>query len=254
MSSIVAQHDFGRTFHVFHDLRAADIVLGLPGLDDEQVTPQCSAERPFTLRDDTVIENEVIEQPPECLLMSSTKLQMFMRKQSARAKGWTAKLVTMHLAAAELHPPLEFHLGDEFSDDHRQELWRMFFDNFPELLKPVDSPHASRRWGHPIDTTGQMRRQRLDCLSRARREELNRQLKDVIIARLIRPSCSEFDSPIMFVRKVDGSLRLCIDYRGLNEVTRKDACPLPRVDETLNELNDANLYTHLDLVSGFWPV
>jgi hypothetical protein len=56
------------------------------------------------------------------------------------------------------------------------------------------------------------------------------------------------------VRKADGSLRLCIDYRGLNEVTRKDAYPLPRVEGTLDELKDANFYTHLDLASGFWKV
>jgi hypothetical protein len=56
------------------------------------------------------------------------------------------------------------------------------------------------------------------------------------------------------LRKADGSLRLRIDYRGLNEVTRKDAYPLPRVDDTLDELKDANFYTHLDLASGFWQV
>jgi hypothetical protein len=71
---------------------------------------------------------------------------------------------------------------------------------------------------------------------------------------LIRPSYSEFGSPILFVRKADGSLRLCIDYRGLNEVTRKDAYPLPRVDDTLDELKYANFYTHFDLASGFSQV
>jgi hypothetical protein len=71
---------------------------------------------------------------------------------------------------------------------------------------------------------------------------------------LIRPSYSEFGSPILFVRKADGSLRLCIDYRGLNAVTRKYAYPLPRVDDTLDELKDANFYTHLDLASGFWQI
>jgi hypothetical protein len=58
----------------------------------------------------------------------------------------------------------------------------------------------------------------------------------------------------MFVRNADGSIRLCVDYRGLNEVTRKDADPLPRVDENLGELKDANFYTRLDLSSGFWQV
>jgi CTP:molybdopterin cytidylyltransferase MocA len=96
-----------------------------------------------------------------------------------------------------------------------------------------------------------MRRQRLNRLSPAKRDELNRQLKDVVEASLIRPSYNEFSSPILFVRKADGSLRLCIDYRGLNEVTRKYAYPLSRVDDTLAELKDVNFYTHLDLASGF---
>jgi hypothetical protein len=96
-----------------------------------------------------------------------------------------------------------------------------------------------------------MRRQRLNSLSLAERAELNRQVKDAVDAGMIRPSYREFGSPILFVRKVDGSLRLCIYYRGLNEVTRKDAYPLPRVDDTLDELKDANFYTHLDLACGF---
>jgi hypothetical protein len=99
-----------------------------------------------------------------------------------------------------------------------------------------------------------MKRQRQNRLSHAERVELNRQLKYAVDAGLIRPSYSEFGSPILFVRKADGSLRLCIDYRGLNEVTLKDAYPLPRVDDTLDELKDAMLYTHLDLAYGFWQV
>jgi hypothetical protein len=59
---------------------------------------------------------------------------------------------------------------------------------------------------------------------------------------------------LFFVRKDDGSLRMCIDYRELNEVTRKDAHPLPRVDDTLDELKDANVYTHLDLTSCFLQI
>jgi hypothetical protein len=109
-------------------------------------------------------------------------------------------------------------------------------------------------WDHPIATIGPMKRQRLNILSLPVRDERNRQLKDAMGACLIRPGHGEFGSPILFVRKVDGSLRLCIDYRGLNEVTRKDAYPFPRVDGTLDELKDADFYTHLDLASGFWQV
>jgi hypothetical protein len=99
-----------------------------------------------------------------------------------------------------------------------------------------------------------MERQRLNRLSPSERVELTRQLKDAMDARLIRPNYSEFGSPIIFVQKADGSLRMCIDYRGLNEVTRKDAYPLPRVDDTLDDLKDANFSTHLHLASRFWRV
>jgi hypothetical protein len=91
-------------------------------------------------------------------------------------------------------------------------------------------------------------------LPHAERAELNRQLEDAVEAGLIRSRYSEFGSPILFVRKADGLLRRCIDYRGLNEVTRKDAYPLPRVDDTLDEVKDAIFHTHLDLASGFWQV
>jgi hypothetical protein len=97
-----------------------------------------------------------------------------------------------------------------------------------------------------------MKRQRLNRLSHTERAELNRKLNDAMETYMIRPSQSEFGSPIVLVRKVGGSLRLCIDYRGLNEVTRKDAYPLPRVDDTLDELKDAKFSSHLDLAYGFW--
>jgi hypothetical protein len=118
----------------------------------------------------------------------------------------------------------------------------------------MDSPHVSRQWDNPINTIGPMKRWRLKRLAHAGRAELNRQLTDAVDAGLIRPSHSESGSPILFVRKGDGSLRLCIDYRGLNEVTRKDAYPFPQVDDTLDELKGANFYSHLNLAYGFWQV
>jgi hypothetical protein len=100
-----------------------------------------------------------------------------------------------------------------------------------------------------------MKRQRQTKLSTAERATLNRQLKDAMGDGLIRPNHNEFGSPILFVRKVDGSLQLCIDYRGLNEVTSKDAHPLPRVDKPPDELKDAIFHiNNVDLASGFWEV
>jgi phosphoglycolate phosphatase-like HAD superfamily hydrolase len=85
-----------------------------------------------------------------------------------------------------------------------------------------------------------MRRPTLSRLSPPERAEHDRQLKDAMEAGMIRPSHNEFDSPVPFVRKADCSLRLCIDYRGFSEATRRNTYPFPRVDDTLDELKDAN--------------
>jgi hypothetical protein len=238
----LARYEFHRTFYVLRDLRAADLILGLPWLDNEHASLQFGSTRVFTLMGGTTVETTLEERRPECLLMSSTKVQKFMRK-TRRNRGCHAEFNVIDLTPSA-NQPIDFHIGEELTSEQRDNFRSLLCDNFPELLQPVDSPIVSRHWDHPIEATGPMRRQRLIRLSPAERSQLNRQLKDAVEASLIRPNYSEFGSPILFVRKAYGSLRVCIDYRGLNEVTRKDAYPLPRVDDTLNELKDANFYTH----------
>ena len=79
-------------------------------------------------------------------------------------------------------------------------------------------------------------------------------LTDMLDQDVIQPSASPWASPIVLVKKKDGSTRFCIDYRRVNQITCKDAFPLPRIDDTLDCLAESQWFTTLDLASGYWQV
>ena len=73
-------------------------------------------------------------------------------------------------------------------------------------------------------------------------DELKKQLDELIKAGFIQPSKSPFGAPILFVKKKDGTMRMCIDYRALNEITIKNSYPLPRIDELFDRLHGAKVF------------
>ena len=85
-------------------------------------------------------------------------------------------------------------------------------------------------------------------------QEIDRQVQDLLDRDVIEPSESPWAANIVLVKKKDGTKRLCVDYRDLNEVTIKDAYPIPRIDETLDALGSAKWFSTLDLSSGYWQV
>jgi hypothetical protein len=82
-------------------------------------------------------------------------------------------------------------------------------------------------------------------------EELKKQLADMLRKGLIRPSASPWGSPVLFVEKRDGTIRLCVDYRKLNEVTIKKKYPLPKIEDLFDQLNGAKLFSKIDLRTGY---
>ncbi|KAL0556624.1 hypothetical protein IC582_005138 [Cucumis melo] len=82
-------------------------------------------------------------------------------------------------------------------------------------------------------------------------KELKVQLQELLDKGFIRPSVSPWGAPVLFVKKKDGSMRLCIDYRELNKVTVKIRYPLPRIDDLFDQLQGATVFSKIDLRSGY---
>ncbi|GJX59183.1 putative reverse transcriptase domain-containing protein [Tanacetum coccineum] len=82
-------------------------------------------------------------------------------------------------------------------------------------------------------------------------KELSEQLKELSDKGFIRPSSSPWGAPVLFVKKKDGSFRMCIDYRELNKLTVKNRYPLPRIDDLFDQLQGSSIYSKIDLRSGY---
>lgn len=94
-------------------------------------------------------------------------------------------------------------------------------------------------------------RQRYRRIPPSEYEVVKAHINQLLEAQVIRESCSAYASPIVLVKKKDGSLHMCVDYRQLNSKTRKDAFPLLRIEETLDSLAGARWFSTMDLASGY---
>ena len=91
-------------------------------------------------------------------------------------------------------------------------------------------------------------------MSPEKAEQANQEVRNLLALGMIQPSLSPWTSGIVMVKKKNGELRFCCDFRPLNEVTMKDAYPLPRIDESLARLGNAKIYTSKDLAWTFWQI
>ena len=129
-----------------------------------------------------------------------------------------------------------------------------FRDVFPEKLPPGLPP--SRNLEHEIplvpDSTPPVKQPYR--MSDVELQELKKQVEELLEQGYLRPSTSPYASPVLFVKKKGGELRMCVDYRALNEITIKNRYPLPRIDEIFDQLKTAKYFTKIDLRSGYWQI
>ena len=134
-----------------------------------------------------------------------------------------------------------------------ERLIREFGDVFPDELPP-GVPDSDVVHNIVLEEGAAPPFSRPFRLSAAEAAEVSRQVAEFIRQGIVRPSSGPYGAPVLLVRKKDGSLRLCIDYRRLNELTKKDRFPLPLIEELLERLVGARFFTKVDLRSGFYQV
>lgn len=272
-------------FSMLFTIRQDDYLIEVPIIDDSQyysIPARCEVIRKFTLNStkikDQVIENGEIQpgvfvansiiNPRDCVLkilntnskpvslkrilkLKTTDLDEFdiLHSNGIKSKYHNSdrvnKLKSILNATIPKHAPHRLlSLCEEYSDIftvpgdkhtvnnfYKQEL--KLADNTPVYIKNYRYPHSQK-------------------------VEISSQIKDMLKNKVIEPSCSNYNSPIIIVPKksVDGTkkFRLCIDFRQLNKKLIPDKFPLPRIDEILDNLGRTRYFTKLDCSAGFWQI
>ena len=125
--------------------------------------------------------------------------------------------------------------------------------NFADVFEEVENLPPQREIEFRIDLIPNARPvvHPIRRMTPKEKEELGDQTRQLLWKGLIRPSFSNWGAAVVFVPKSDGTLRLCVDYRDLNKQTLKNKYPLPRIDDLLDQLNGAKVFSRMDLATGF---
>jgi deoxyuridine 5'-triphosphate nucleotidohydrolase len=161
-------------------------------------------------------------------------------------------------ALVELSPEAtidqEFNIGETADFKTITEM----LDQYPDLvctdLKDVRRTKTTQHEIHLTNPNSPPINQKIDRVPVAQRKWLEEELEKMLKNKIINHSESPWSFRIILVPKKDGKTRICIDYRDLNELTIKNAYPLPKIDDLLDALNGAKIFTTLDLFSGYWQV
>src|SRR5579859_7139182 len=219
-------------------LPGCDAIFGMPFLNGRKLT--INPEQNTISLDD--IELPVIKNPDKLVQISvitRSRLKVEIRKNTIM-ELYIATIKTTEQEPDQ--PKFPNWVKDEFSD--------VFLDGLP----PGKPPERKVVHEIPLEPNATPQFRGIFRLSQLELQELRKQLSELLRDGKISPSTSPYGAPVLFVKKKDGSLRMCIDYRALNSQTIKNRYALPRIDELLDQLYGAKQFTKIDLTSGYWQI
>jgi hypothetical protein len=201
---------------VFMGTQGLDVILGMNWLQRNQATVSCD--------------------------------KRIVKLVSPSGKEVVTKLYLLELEEGACH-----HLSVDDKESNPIEAIRIvleFLDVFPEEL-PGKPPERKVEFAIELIPGTAPISKRAYRVSVPELVELKKQIDELLEKGYIRPSTSPWATPILFVEKKDGTKRMCIDYRALNEVTVKNKYPLPRIEDLFDQLRGASVFSKIDLRSGY---
>ena len=149
----------------------------------------------------------------------------------------------------------DLNVSDDLDDDQKRELRALCEKNKDVFAWTDDQLGCTSLIRHRITlTTDTPIRQGYRRIPPSQLQEVRDHLDDLLARDVIVPSSSPYAAPIVIVRKKSGEIRMCCDYRRLNAITRKDAFPLPKIEDCLDALGGGKYFSTLDLASGYHQV
>ena len=216
--------------------REFNVILGMDWLSEHRAIVDCLNKK-LSIRTSVDKELTVVGEKSECLpnVISAMKAQRLIRK------GCQAYLIYA-LESKENKPELKnIPTVCDFPEVFPEELpglppereVQFAIDVLPDAAPVSKAPYRMA----PVEL-----------------KELKTQLQELLDKGFIRPSISPWGAPVLFVKKKDGTLRLCIDYRELNKLTIKNKYPLPRIEDLFDQLKGAQHFSKIDLRSGYYQM
>ena len=225
------------------------IVLGIPWLRRHHVKTDWKAntltfDSTFCLQkcnsDHTPCTQQGISSPlpehPNILTLDSTEFTSLVEEEGLQVFGIN---------------PITDNGRSPATKEHVPEPYWGFRDIFGKKEASVLPPHRAIDHEIPLKPGEQPPWKPLYGMSESELTSLRDFIKENLANHFIRPSSSPARAPVLFVKKKDGSLRLCVDYRGLNDLTIKNRYPLPLIQDTLDRVGKAKVYTKLDLRGAY---
>ena len=204
---------------------------------------------------------------------SSQPVKIYRRTRLANFEEVDQNIATFEITASDPigNPSLPDSCSDQFEQCDYSELpdlsdsvlsdgdrikFRNLFKKYRDVFAfPGDQLGRTSLVQHVIDTGDTMPiQQRPYRASPDVKKEIDRQVNEMLKNRIIQESVSPWSSPVVLVKKKDGSYRFCVDFRKLNKVTKLDSFPMPLVADVLDSLAGTSLFSCLDLKSGFWQI